>query len=100
MFKEALLSATDDIEKEWSIGDARAKFQSSEEGNYWNVNFQVGVNFIEDIFKEDYRDITPKEYLDYARRYDFIFLTPCYRRLQCKVSPFKGAIKVTEAYFS
>ena len=71
--KEALLSVTEDIEREeWSIDDATEMFQSSEEGNYWKVTFQEGVNFIEDIFSGYYHDKTPKEYLDYAARYDNI----------------------------
>ena len=95
-----MLSASEDSEKEWSIDDATAKFQSSEEGNYWKVTFQADVDFIEDIFRECYHDNTLEEYLFYARRYDLTFLTPCSRRLLCKVSRFKGAIRVTGAYFS
>ena len=98
MLKEALLSIIEDIEKEeWSIDDATAMFQSSEDGNYWKVTFQEGVNFIEDIFRGYYYDNTPKEYLDYAARYDLTFLTPCSRQMRCKVSRFRGVIKVTGA---
>ncbi|XP_022800252.1 uncharacterized protein LOC111338099 [Stylophora pistillata] len=76
----------EDIEKgDWSIDDASAMFQSSEEGNHWRVAFQEGVNFIEDIFRGYYYDNTPKEYLDYAARYDLTFLTPCSRQVRCKV---------------
>ena len=99
--KEALLSVTVDIEKEeWSVDDAATMFQSSEDGNYWKVAFQEGVNFIEDIFRGYYYDNTPKEYVDYAARYDLTFLTPCSRQVRCKVSRFKEAIKVTGACFS
>ena len=98
--KEALLSVTEDIEREeWSIDDATAMFQSSEEGNYWKVTFQEGVNFIEDIFSGYYHDKTPKEYLDYAARYDLTFLTPCSRQVRCKVSLFTIAINVIGACF-
>ena len=98
--KEALLSVTEDIEKEeWSIDDATEMFQSSEEGNYWKVTFQEGVNFIEDIFSGYYHDKTPKEYLDYAARYDLTFLTPCSSQVRCKVSLFTVAINVTGACF-
>ena len=74
-------------------------FQSSEEGNYWKVTFQEGVNFIEDIFSGYYHDKTPKEYLDYAARYDLTFLTPCSRQVRCKVSLFTIAINVIGACF-
>ena len=98
--KEALLSVTEDIEREeWSIDDATEMFQSSEEGNYWKVTFQEGVNFIEDIFSGYYHDKTPKEYLDYAARYDLTFLTPCSRQVRCKVSLFTVAINVIGACF-
>ena len=74
-------------------------FQSSEEGNYWKVTFQEGVNFIEDIFSGYYHDKTSKEYLDYAARYDLTFLTPCSRQVRCKVSLFTIAINVIGPVF-
>ncbi|XP_022807424.1 uncharacterized protein LOC111344460 [Stylophora pistillata] len=79
----------------WSIDDVTAMFQSPEEGNRWKVTFQEGVNFIEDIFRGYHYDNTPKEFLDYAARYDLTFLTPCSRQVRCKshFSDIKNILK-------
>ncbi|XP_022807422.1 uncharacterized protein LOC111344458 isoform X2 [Stylophora pistillata] len=38
-----------------------------------------------DSFENYFYESTPKEYRDYAARYDLTFLTPCSRQLRCKV---------------
>ncbi|PFX13629.1 putative serine/threonine-protein kinase pats1, partial [Stylophora pistillata] len=72
-------------EGEWSIDDAATRFQYSADGNYWKVAFQEGVDFMADSFENYFYESTPKEYRDYAARYDLTFLTPCSHQLRCKV---------------
>ncbi|XP_020609159.1 uncharacterized protein LOC110047752 [Orbicella faveolata] len=69
----------------WSIDDATGKFRSSAEGNYWKVALNEGVDFMEDIFKRNYRKKMPEEYTEYDTRYDLTFLTPGCYQIRCKV---------------
>ena len=77
---------------EWSIDDATTRFEYSADGNYWKVAFQEGVDFIADLFQNYFYENTPKEYRNYATRFDLAFVTPCSHQLRCKVSQFKGLI--------
>ena len=50
------------------------------------------MDFIADLFRKYFYENTPKEYRNYAARFDLAFVTPCSYQLRCKVSQFKGLI--------
>ena len=81
------VSFTEEAAKgEWSIDEATGKFQSSVEKKYWKFTFNEKVDFSEDIFKGNYSEKIPEEYIEYATRYDLTFLSPCSYQIRCKVS--------------
>ena len=80
-----MLSSTDEADEgEWSIDQAREKFQSSNGENYWKVAFNGGVNFDERILDEIFCEKTPE---DYIARYDLTYLVPFGHEIRCKVWP-------------
>jgi len=72
-------------EREWSIDEVTRKFQRSAEKKYWRVALREGVDFVDDIFKGNFKKAS-QENTEYVARYDFTYLSPGGYELRCKVS--------------
>ena len=61
-------------------------FVPANEGHFWKISFNAGVNMDEKMLEENFCQKTPEEDMDYVERYDLLYLTPCSNEIRVKVS--------------
>lgn len=71
----------------WSIREATARIKYLKNKHYWMPAFNLeGITPNERALRRQYKERLPEE-IGYVSRYNLTFLTPCWHRLRCKVSP-------------
>ena len=80
---------SEDVEGgQWSIREATERIKYLDNKHYWRLAFNLqGVTPNERALKMQYKERLSEEINGYVSRYDLTFLTPCWQRLRCKVSP-------------